>query len=48
MAPSAIGFVAERTGFGPIFVALSALLIVVCLMAGLARAADYTSAQPAE
>ena len=48
MAPSAIGFVAEHTGFGPIFVALSALLVVVCLMASLARAADYTSAQPAE
>ena len=37
MAPSAIGFVAEHTSFGPIFIALSALLVVVFLMAGLAR-----------
>jgi fucose permease len=45
MAPSAIGFVAERTGFGPIFIALSALQVVVFLMAGLARAADFAPAQ---
>ena len=44
LAPSAIGFVAERTGFGPIFVALSAMVVVVCLMAPLARAADFTPA----
>ena len=47
LAPSAIGFVAERTGFGPIFVALSAMVVVVCLMAPLARAADFTPAQAA-
>lgn len=47
MAPSAIGFVAERTGFGPIFVGLSALLVVVCLMASLAHAADVAPAQAA-
>jgi MFS family permease len=41
MAPSAIGFVAERTGFGPVFVALSGLLVVVFLMAGLAATADF-------
>ena len=44
MAPSAIGFVGERTGFGPIFVAVSGLLIVVFLMSGLARAADFDGA----
>lgn len=48
VAPSAIGFVGERTGFGPVFIALSGLLIVVCLMAGLARTADFASEQPAE
>ena len=41
MAPSAIGFVAERTGFGPIFIALSALQVVVFLMAGPGAAADF-------
>ena len=45
MAPSAIGFVAERTGFGPIFIALSALQVVVFLMAGLAWAADFEHRQ---
>ncbi|MDQ8726488.1 MFS transporter [Bradyrhizobium sp. LHD-71] len=40
LAPSAIGFAAERTGFGPVFIALSGLLFVVCLMAPLVRAAD--------
>ncbi|MEO5323860.1 MFS transporter [Mesorhizobium sp. CC13] len=48
VAPSAIGFVAQFTGFAPIFVALSGLLVVVCLMAGLARHADFRAvAQPA-
>ncbi|MDW6021760.1 MFS transporter [Mesorhizobium sp. BAC0120] len=47
MAPSGIGFTAEHTGFGPVFIALSALLVVVCLMGSLARTADFT-AQPAE
>jgi fucose permease len=44
MAPSAIGFTAEHTGFGPVFIALSALLVVVCLMASLARTADFAAA----
>ncbi|WP_269931461.1 MFS transporter [Aminobacter sp. HY435] len=51
VAPSAIGFVAERTGFAPIFVTLSGLLVVVSLMAGLARHADFkpmSQAAPAE
>jgi fucose permease len=47
VAPSAIGFVAERSSFGPIFVALSGLLIVVLLMAGLAHRAEFAPA-PAE
>lgn len=48
LAPSAIGFIGERTGFAPIFVALAGLLVVVCLMAGLARSADFAAVQPAE
>lgn len=51
VAPSAIGFVGERTGFAPIFVALAGLLVLVSLMAGLARGADFaaeTRAAPAE
>ena len=47
VAPSVIGFVAERTGFGPVFVGLSALLVVVFLMAGLAHRADFATT-PAE
>ena len=42
VAPSAIGFVGERTGFGPVFVTLSLLLLVVFLMAGLAKHADFS------
>jgi hypothetical protein len=48
VAPSAIGFVGERTGFAPVFVTLSLLLVVVFLMAGNARVADFRVAQPAE
>lgn len=48
LAPSPIGFAAEHVGFGPIFVVLSGLLVVVSLMAPLARAADFASAQPAK
>jgi fucose permease len=47
VAPSAVGFVAERTGFGPIFITLSGLLVVVCLMSGLARRADFQPAPAA-
>ncbi|WP_157016546.1 MFS transporter [Mesorhizobium xinjiangense] len=47
VAPSAIGFIGERTGFGPVFVGLSVLLVVVCLMASLARSAEFAP-QPAE
>ena len=41
LAPSAIGFIGEQIGLGPVFVALSALLVLVFLMAGL-PAADFT------
>lgn len=47
MAPSAIGFAAEHVGFSPVFLALSGLLVAVCLMAGLARHADFAH-PPAE
>ncbi len=43
VAPSGIGFLAEHTGFGPVFVMLSGLLVVVFLMAGLAHRADFVS-----
>ena len=49
VAPSAFGFIAEHTGFGPVFIALSGLLVVVFLMAGLAHHADFDAAlTPAE
>lgn len=49
VAPSAIGFVAERFSFGPIFIALSGLLVIVLLMAGLAHRAEFAPAPaPAE
>ena len=41
VAPSAIGFVGEQTGFSAVFIALSGLLVVVFLMAGLVRRADF-------
>lgn len=41
MAPSAIGFAAEHIGFSPVFVVLSGFLVLVCLMSGLARHADF-------
>ena len=47
-APSLIGFIGERTGFAPIFVALALLLVAVAMMAGLARAADFQASQPAQ
>ncbi|WP_245456935.1 MFS transporter [Mesorhizobium sp. M7A.F.Ca.CA.004.04.1.1] len=47
VAPSAIGFVAEHSSFGPIFITMSGLLIIVLLMAGLAHRAEFAPA-PAE
>lgn len=43
VAPSALGFIGERTGFGPVFIALAGFLVVVCLMADLVRSADFSS-----
>jgi fucose permease len=40
VAPSAIGFVGGRTGFGPVYMVLACLLVVVFLMANLAASAD--------
>ncbi len=42
-APSVIGFVGERTGFSPVFVAISLLLVVVFMMAGLTRNAEFSA-----
>lgn len=42
LAPSAIGFAAEHAGgFSPVFITLSGLLVVVCLMGRLAHTADF-------
>ncbi|TIS48550.1 MFS transporter [Mesorhizobium sp.] len=43
VAPSAIGFVAEHSSFGPIFIALSGLLVIVLLMASLAHRAEFAA-----
>lgn len=43
IAPSIIGFIGERTGFAPIFVAIAILLILVLLMSGFTRAAEFSS-----
>jgi fucose permease len=48
VAPSAIGFIAEHIGFGPVFIGLSGLLFIVFLMSGLAHRADYTADHPGE
>ena len=42
-APSVIGFVGERTGFSPVFIAVAALLVLVFLMAGLTRCGRFRS-----
>ncbi len=47
LAPSIIGFIGQHVGFSPAFIGVSALLVVVFLMAGLASAADRPGAQPA-
>lgn len=50
LAPSAVGFLAERFGFTPIFMVMAGLLALVSAMAGLARDADFgrinTASQP--
>ncbi len=40
LAPSAIGLIAESTGFAPIFAALPLMFLVVLALSGLARYAD--------
>ena len=47
VAPSAIGFVAEHFSFGPIFLAMAVLLLVVLAMSGLAHRADFVAAPAA-
>lgn len=42
LAPSIIGFIAERTGFSAIFIALSAFLVGTFFLARLVRSADFT------
>lgn len=42
VAPSLIGFVGERTGFSPIFIAIAGLLVAVALASGLTRTADFS------
>ncbi|MFD1746279.1 MFS transporter [Rhizobium helianthi] len=44
VAPSAIGFIAERVGLAVVFASLPLLLIVVLLLSGLARHADGNGA----
>ncbi len=48
VAPSLIGFVGERIGFAPVFVAIAFLLLVVAGLAGRAGSADFVVHQPAE
>lgn len=43
VAPSAIGFIAERTGFSPVFLAVAALLLVTLALSGLGKYADFTN-----
>lgn len=40
VAPSAIGFIGERTGFAPIYMALAMILLIVCGLAHYAASAD--------
>lgn len=42
VAPSLIGFVGERTGFSPIFIAIAGLLVLVALASSLTRTADFS------
>ncbi|MBX3529467.1 MAG: MFS transporter [Rhizobiaceae bacterium] len=48
VAPSAIGFIGERTGFAPVYVGLALMLVIVSLMAPIARPADFKAAGPAQ
>ena len=46
IAPSWIGFVGDHVGFAPVFIALSALLVVVFTMSNLAKRADFAADKP--
>jgi predicted MFS family arabinose efflux permease len=41
-APSIIGFVGERTGFAPIFIAIALILALLSLLSSLTRTADFS------
>ena len=41
-APSIIGFVGERTGFAPIFIAIAIILALLSLLSSLTRTADFS------
>lgn len=41
-APSIIGFVGERTGFAPIFIAIAVILALISLLSSLTRTADFS------
>jgi predicted MFS family arabinose efflux permease len=43
VAPSVIGFIGERTGFAPIYMAIAALLVAVLLASSLTRAANQST-----
>ncbi len=42
VAPSVIGFVGERTGFAPVFIAIAIILVARLLLSGLTRTADFS------
>jgi len=46
VTPSLIGFVAERTGFSPVYMSFAVILLVVVLLAERLRPADFIATQP--
>ena len=42
VAPSLIGFIGERTGFAPIYIAIALMLALMFLAAGITRNADFS------
>jgi len=42
VAPSLIGFIGERTGFAPIYIAIALMLALMFLAAGITRTADFS------
>lgn len=46
IVPSFVGFLAERTGFAPIFTGFSAVFVIVALLAGRVSSADGIAIQP--